>query len=1276
MASKALRRLGLDSSGLPSKVVVDRVEHGNALPYKDYVEFWAGMLDVQKATKFVKELVEEVMKVEKQAAKFAKSRRDVTYMVHCLAHTLRFMDMYYAIDKSNSLLRKVLKAYDQHRQKHRSPAADAIKNLSRRVMNDENRVQLLQPAVIDAAFVDGPRSGAAGSDAGGHGGSDAGGHGGAGHGGDAGGSLGGFSTVGDFSFVDPYLRQCLLRPKATLLLEERALRARLSAGRMHHHRGSAGDGADEAGVAAGVGTPMYLGATRPTHHLTAPKQVFDSVLTLLRTMPMQLHHQPSLAGGSLLATVCSLLHLLREYVATHPVADSCYLLVQALPVVRVYLGWPRPYCDVARGAVDALEAEARAPGAVLRARLRGEMPLLGPGPAQEATAQIAATHQAQTASAGGRGSPTTAPPPIPAVARRRSASSLSGRTADADAVEITRWAQGQRTAMVYWCSDGRRARLLQLLCSDHAAGSGGASAAGTVPLPDAASPASGASPGAGGVPSPVHQAEAEREMRAVQLALLGHMLEADLCIEPSPPSAPAGGGGNGARAPSVARALRLRRRARQDPAKVKHWCARAWQACDDAEGVDDPQAAARQRQQALLALAEEIDPTMGLAAIPRAFRAASKSAAAVAAAAGRSPPRRGPSGGAAPAPAHPALWRCVHGQGAVPRAPPLRLRFELLKPWGAPSAQDTPVYPIPGNFNDYFESDGGVTDVRARRDASYIRYEGEYQSLLDTVHAAVTPAAVHQAAELAAAERDGMKEQAAAATAAEQKSCVRLCVMGGDAALHRVVAAFAALHRLQPELCAAVEFRVFLVPVGHCDLAAYVAQRDGWYRRQVYAPFASALAFCPALAAYPPPNLGDLLPAGGGGGKAGAHHHHHHHRRGKHEGFVGGSVASHEDEECDMDDEDDDDGSVRMPAGMLKPLLTDYVRGARQRLPVQLYDCHCWSTGSGPDAAPHVTIPFCQRVEVGVNVDVRAAQLAARDAARQARAASGRGAALPAQGSPAPQGAAGVSGGGAVAWGGGDEAMPSWDAVLMSGYVTAGRRCRIGPTPELIVSHVGMDIDGRFSGAPQEGTAASPNSTLDLRAADRQVVSSRRYCAVVAGNVGSFTSRDFDGEDAEGRGHRHRTRGGAGIGGGAGGPGAGGSWAGSVTADPVPGGVPASPVTPWLELHTVECRGAVADLLEKKRGDRRQKDVNVLRDCMRSPQYCRTRHAGQIDVRCEVPERSFVCMVDGQLFGPFHRIQITPCRAFGGGSGQGPDGLGVTRLTLPLMTFFPVADDE
>ena len=84
----------------------------------------------------------------------------------------------------------------------------------------------------------------------------------------------------------------------------------------------------------------------------------------------------------------------------------------------------------------------------------------------------------------------------------------------------------------------------------------------------------------------------------------------------------------------------------------------------------------------------------------------------------------------------------------------------------------------------------------------------------------------------------------------------------------------------------------------------------------------------------------------------------------------------------------------------------------------------------------------------------------------------------------------------------------------------------------------------------------------------------------------------------------------------------------------------------------------------------------MLRDCMRSPQYCRTRHAGQIDVRCEVPERSFVCMVDGQLFGPFHRIQITPCRAFGGGSGQGPDGLGVTRLTLPLMTFFPVADDE
>ena len=51
----------------------------------------------------------------------------------------------------------------------------------------------------------------------------------------------------------------------------------------------------------------------PTHHLTAPKQVFDAVLMLLKTLPVQMHLQPSLAGGPLLATICSLLHLLREY---------------------------------------------------------------------------------------------------------------------------------------------------------------------------------------------------------------------------------------------------------------------------------------------------------------------------------------------------------------------------------------------------------------------------------------------------------------------------------------------------------------------------------------------------------------------------------------------------------------------------------------------------------------------------------------------------------------------------------------------------------------------------------------------------------------------------------------------------------------------------------------------------------------------------------------------------------------------------------------------------
>jgi hypothetical protein len=104
----------------------------------------------------------------------------------------------------------------------------------------------------------------------------------------------------------------------------------------------------------------------------------------------------------------------------------------------------------------------------------------------------------------------------------------------------------------------------------------------------------------------------------------------------------------------------------------------------------------------------------------------------------------------------------------------------------------------------------------------------------------------------------------------------------------------------------------------------------------------------------------------------------------------------------------------------------------------------------------------------------------------------------------------------------------------------------------------------------------------------------------------------------------------------------------------------ANPTVPELEVNCVSLKGACASLLAKK--DKRPRDMDALKDAMRDE--AEQEHVSRIDICCsDTTRRPFVICVDGQLFGPFFRVRVSPLRAAEDGGAQ---------VQLPVMTFFPV----
>lgn len=155
---------------------------------------------------------------------------------------------------------------------------------------------------------------------------------------------------------------------------------------------------------------------------------------------------------------------------------------------------------------------------------------------------------------------------------------------------------------------------------------------------------------------------------------------------------------------------------------------------------------------------------------------------------------------------------------------------------------------------------------------------------------------------------------------------VRICVAGGDATLHRLLQAYVVLRCAYPQLCTRVDLAFYLIPMTPRNrLAQYIAENDAWYRRHIYLPHCRGHPTVPHLITptMPARAVPDAAPAAG----------------------------------------------RRSPLEPLRQMVVDYLKDARAKLHVRLFEAQCWlsppSTGTGAKAeAPFITIAFSSWADV------------------------------------------------------------------------------------------------------------------------------------------------------------------------------------------------------------------------------------------------------------------------------------------------------------------------
>ena len=247
-----------------------------------------------------------------------------------------------------------------------------------------------------------------------------------------------------------------------------------------------------------------------------------------------------------------------------------------------------------------------------------------------------------------------------------------------------------------------------------------------------------------------------------------------------------------------------------------------------------------------------------------------------------------------------------------------------------------------------------------------------------------------------------------AVSEASMRPKLRLCVMGGDHEVHRLLCALVGLQHLYGDVLRDhVDIQVYLVPLERSDLASYLAQRDSWYRQHVLLPFAVGVPMCPAPVLAPGDDngggggaqggeaaaIGARLESTGGSGRRSRSAEggfvapslssrflggigKSPNKNGGQGGGVGGIVDSPPGSPHGGQKAGPARASLKMPgfeSGRFPPprlhtLLQNYMREANETLSIPVSECEIWTCARGNNTVADFTVPFLARAEIGLNV--------------------------------------------------------------------------------------------------------------------------------------------------------------------------------------------------------------------------------------------------------------------------------------------------------------------
>jgi hypothetical protein len=152
-------------------------------------------------------------------------------------------------------------------------------------------------------------------------------------------------------------------------------------------------------------------------------------------------------------------------------------------------------------------------------------------------------------------------------------------------------------------------------------------------------------------------------------------------------------------------------------------------------------------------------------------------------------------------------------------------------------------------------------------------------------------------------------------------------------------------------------------------VASYLAKEDAWYRRQIYSPFSTTLPILPTTA--------ETRQQRSSRGSV---------DEGKKKNKKTVSKNEEENENKEPSSPWIDNGTkAPNPIRMLQELMQDYIRSAKQILPICIFDCQCWeeecNDGEDDDEErpPDITIPFCMGAEIGIRARAELYRLNTKD---------------------------------------------------------------------------------------------------------------------------------------------------------------------------------------------------------------------------------------------------------------------------------------------------------